>query len=303
MRQQFFFFALHARRAFVGLLCVVTLALLADPAGAQDASQATETAAERIARLRDLAAQRAELGAEPTPLKTQAASDAVPGQAPVSDGALPAVSDGATQGSEAGGEAELPANEQLLLGGQGGEGGGLSLFNREGPESKSYDGGGGGWVLNTLAALGIVIALVFLIRWALRRGGVVSTAAPRSSVVEVLSRTTVAPRSHVVLMRVGQRILIVSDSPAGMRTLSTVQEPDEVAELLGSIDAAAPASMTSSFQGAMSKLTSQWSDTPAGDAQDDDNLPDEGLGIDRTRGALSSLRDRLSVMAKAGGGA
>lgn len=289
----------------MGLVCAVALALLTGPAGAQGASETAESAAERIARMRDLAAGRAEPGAETTPLETQTAPGAAAGQAPADSGRVSASSPGADEGdeAEAEAEAELPENEKLLLGGQGREGGGLSFFNREGAESKTYDSGGSGWVLNTLAALGVVIALVFLIRWALRRGGVVSAAAPRSSVVEVLSRTTVAPRSHIVLMRVGQRILIVSDSPAGMRTLSTVQEPEEVAELLGSIDAAAPTSMTSSFQGAMSKLSSQWSDTPAGDAEGDDSLPDEGLGIDRTRGALSSLRDRLSVMAKAGGGA
>jgi len=64
----------------------------------------------------------------------------------------------------------------------------------------------------------------------------VTSSAPQGGIVEVLSRTTVAPRSHVVLMRVGTRILVVSDSPAGMRTLASVEDAEEVAELLGAID-------------------------------------------------------------------
>lgn len=239
------------------------------------AHASAETDAERIARARDLAEQ------------SQAAS---------ADGLSADEQDDAVSAN--GSAAYLSPNENLPLGGQG-ESGGLSLFGGGG-DSGPVNADGSSWMFNTLAALGIVIGLVFAIRWVLRRGGVVTSAAPRGSVVEVLSRTTVAPRSHVVLMRVGQRILIVNDSPNGMRTLATVDDSQEVAELLGAIDASSPTSLSSGFQGTMSKLTAEWSQR-TGQAEADASSH-EDLDIDRTRGALSSLRSRVALMSKAGGG-
>lgn len=248
------------------------------------------TDAERIAQMRELA----EANQAGQPSDAAQVPAAASGQAVEAEQAK-----GEQEAGQDAGEDEPPAgNEALPLGGQG-DSDGLSFFASS-PEPGSGGADGGNWVLNTLAALGVVIGLVFGLRWLLRRGGVVSTAAPRGSVVEVLSRTTVAPRSHVVLMRVGQRILIVSDSSAGMRTLGQVEEPEEVAELLGSIDSSSPTSMSASFQGAMKKLSGQWSDAEgAGDA---DASFDDGVTMDRTRGAVSSLRSRLSMLSKAGGG-
>jgi len=196
-------------------------------------------------------------------------------------------------------EKPLPPNESLPLGagesdlfgaGSAGQGGTSSL--------------GDGWVLSTLAALGVVLVIVFGIRWLLRRGGVVSTSMPQGSVVEVLSRTTVAPRSHVVLMRVGQRILVVSDSPSGMRTLASVHEAEEVAELLGTIDASRPASMTHSFGSVMKKLSGQW----AGEADELDGGLNSAASasvpatdLDQTHDTVSSLRGRLAALSGAGG--
>ncbi len=193
-------------------------------------------------------------------------------------------------------EEPLPANELLPLG--AGEG---DLFN--GQVDQSSEGSlGDGWLLSTLAALGVVLAIVFGIRWLLKRGGVVSTVTPHGGIVEVLSRTTVAPRSHVILMRVGTRVLVVSDSTAGMRTLASVEDAEEVAELLGAIDSAKPTSMSQSFGSVMKKLSGQWSG-------EDDALADDGLmsanepgsAVDQAAGALSRVRGRLATFSESGG--
>lgn len=269
------------RRAVQGSLFVFALVWCVGGASAQDAAL---TDAQRIAALRDQASQDA-AHAKPTPDATPSAREADPSKTQAAQGE--------TQTET---QAPLPAIERLSLGQGAGD-----LFNG-GVESAGSPGKfGDGWLLSTLAALGIVIALVFALRWVLRRGGIVTSAAPQGSVVEVLSRTTVAPRSHVVLMRIGPRILIVNDSPNGMRTLDTVQDPEEVAELLGAIDAAQPTSITKSFGGVMSKLSNGWS---SADAELDEVEPgeslDDGVTIDQTRGALSSVRGRLAALS--GGG-
>lgn len=101
-------------------------------------------------------------------------------------------------------------------------------------------------LLKTLTALGVVIGLALLARFGYARlGGKVAIAS--SPVVEVLSRTSVAPRSHVMLLRVGGRVLVVSDSSAGMRTLASVEDAQEVADLLGAVSAAKPTSISRGF--------------------------------------------------------
>lgn len=188
----------------------------------------------------------------------------------------------------------LPPNESLPLGT-----GESALFGGVGEPSEAGSLGDG-WLLSTLAALGVVLAIVFGIRWLLKRGGVVSTAVPQGGVVEVLSRTTVAPRSHVVLMRVGTRVLVVSDSPTGMRTLASVHEAEEVAELLGAIDSAKPTSMSQSFGSVMKKLSGQWS---AEDELADAPQPtlDPQVASDEATGSLSRVRGRLAALSDTGG--
>lgn len=179
----------------------------------------------------------------------------------------------------------LPAHEQQPLGGQ--------------PQDRT-DGGlaapTGGWTLSTLAALGIVIALIFGARLAYQRlGGRVATRA--TAAVEVLSRTSVAPKNHVLLLRVGQRVLVVGDSATGLRTLANVDDPEEVAALLQAVTASHDQSFTQTFQG----LTSRFSG-------DDDRrlaLAEEGAdhaehSRDRTRNSLAGLAARLRNLAEPG---
>lgn len=270
------------RRAVMGSLLVFALAFGASSAFADNESP---TELERIARMRDQAGQET--------AATQGAS-ADPGTQADAGGGQPVQAESEAESEEV--ERPLPPNESLPLG--TGEGG---LFDGAGSSQSTTGALGDGWLLSTLAALGVVIALVFGLRWALRRGGIVTTSAPQGSVVEVLSRTTVAPRSHVIVMRIGQRILIVNDSPAGMRTLATVDSPEEVAELLGAIDASRPTSMTKSFSGVMGKLSGHWSTAEAElDAGTAADSMDDGVTIDQARGAVSSVRGRLAALSGRG---
>lgn len=259
------------------LACVVASCIAGDVF-----AQTTAEDAERIARLRDQSAS------EPAKDKLKETESAE--AAPAGDGAeLQASVDADAEVDKYAGNGGLP------LGPSGSSG--LNLTTGGSGTGKLGDG----WLMSTLAALGVVLALVFGIRWLLRRGGVVTSSAPQGSIVEVLSRTTVAPRSHVVLMRIGQRILVVNDSTNGMRTLASIEDPEEVADLLGAIEADRPTSMTKSFSGMMSRLSSNWSDSDAelDDVSREDALED-GVGFDQTRGAVSSVRGRLAALS--GGG-
>ena len=151
----------------------------------------------------------------------------------------------------------------------------------------------GGYVLSTLAALGVVIGLVFAARWAYVRMGGTVVARP-TSVVEVLSRTAVTPKNHVLLLRVGQRVLVVGDSGGGgLRTLADLDDPEEVASVLQSVTAGRETSATRSFNA----LISRFQQDPAGPSRRDLEGGDDGeIHLDRTRDALSGLANRLRTL-------
>ena len=160
----------------------------------------------------------------------------------------------------------------------------------------------GGYVLSTLAALGVVIGLVFAARWAYTRmGGTVVTRS--SAVVEVLSRTSVAPKNHVLLLRVGQRVLVVGDSGGGgLRTLADLDDPEEVASVLQAVTATQQASVTRSFNAMMSRFQG---DTSGNATRHDEGSDHSEVHVDRTRDALSGLASRLRSLggSNPGGGA
>lgn len=278
MQRRLLTVCLHCRRALLGSLVVMGMLVHGTAAWAQDTSTSD---AQRIAAQRDHAA------AQPDVEKVDTQRESTAGTADVSgDVAAPAVT-------------TANANESLPLGV-----GTVDLFQKGSGSSGRAGAAGDGWLLSTLAALGVVLAMVFAIRWVMRRSGVASKASPQGSVVEVLSRSTVAPRSHVLLMRIGSRILVVSDSTAGMRTLASIEDPVEVADLLGAVDASRSASISQTFSSAMKRISGQWSDSFGGSEKSvaaEAEADMEGVTAERTRSAVSSVRGRLAALSGTGG--
>lgn len=153
-------------------------------------------------------------------------------------------------------------------------------------------------VLTVLMALGFVIGLIFLLRAGMRKMLGTSAAVSSSSVVQVLTRVAVAPRNHVVLLRVGGRILVVSDSPSGMRTLSQIDAPEEVADILTAVSSAKSNSVTAGFGQMLTSLGSSYEpQATAAEAGTDENE----FRIDRARDNVSGLLGKLRNLTGKGG--
>jgi len=166
------------------------------------------------------------------------------------------------------------------------------------PSSVLGNAGSGNWFLQTLAALGLVIGLVLFGRWAwMKLSGQVSATGNGPRAVEVLSRTAVAPKNHVLLLRVGQRVLVVGDSAQGLRTLTEVNDPDEVADLLTSVTAQKENSATSSFQQMLGQVSGNFDEQALAADHGRDNSEHH---FDRSRAAVSSLVSRVRSMANRG---
>lgn len=162
----------------------------------------------------------------------------------------------------------------------------------------SYEGGDS-WVLTTLGSLGVVLGLILLLKWGWSRVGGMPTASA-SPVVEVLSRTPVAPRNHVLLLRVGGRILVVGDSPAGMQPLSEVDDPDEIANLLTAVTAARDNSISKNFASLLNRFHGDYENSPRNVTEE--GADDNEFVYDRTRDNVSGLLSRIRNMSSKGGG-
>jgi flagellar biogenesis protein FliO len=150
------------------------------------------------------------------------------------------------------------------------------------------------WILSTLGALAIVIILVFMMRALLCRLTGRPLAAGHSPVVEVLSRTSVAPRSHVLLVRLGQRILVLGDGAGGLRTLAQLEDPDEVAEMLRAVTSSRANSVTQGFAHLMSRFSGDY-DRHRQSVEGGDHAE---IHVDQARDQVSGLLSRVRAMAR-----
>lgn len=97
-----------------------------------------------------------------------------------------------------------------------------------------------GQVVPTALALGAVIAVIFIARALVKRFGDRLGGGKRpSGVVEVLARYPFARGHHIVLIKVGRRILVTHQSAQGITTLSEFTSHAEVADLIARCEAGA----------------------------------------------------------------
>jgi flagellar biogenesis protein FliO len=83
------------------------------------------------------------------------------------------------------------------------------------------------WLMQTLGALALVVALIVGVRLVLARVAG-PTAAAGERLVELVARSSIAPRTQVLFLRVHQRIIIAAQTPQGMHTLAVLDRPDDV---------------------------------------------------------------------------
>lgn len=100
-----------------------------------------------------------------------------------------------------------------------------------GPALPPAAGSGGGWELLRLAvSLAVVVGLALAARWWIRRSGV--AARLHAGPFDIVARQSVGRGEHVLVARFGPRLLCIHQGRGGMRTLSELSAPAEVASAL-----------------------------------------------------------------------
>lgn len=88
--------------------------------------------------------------------------------------------------------------------------------------------------LGILAALAFVLGLIALAVWGLRRWGAGALRQGARLPVEVVQRLPLGPKAGLAVVRVGEKVLVVSHGEGGVHTLCDVDEADRLRVLGGS---------------------------------------------------------------------
>ncbi|MCH9032956.1 MAG: flagellar biosynthetic protein FliO [Planctomycetes bacterium] len=87
------------------------------------------------------------------------------------------------------------------------------------------------WYRSGLVALMIVLGIVWLAYWAVRRW-MPTVRAGESDVLRIVARTTLAPKQHLALIRVGRQFVLIGVSPDRVDRLCVIDDAADVSELV-----------------------------------------------------------------------
>jgi flagellar biogenesis protein FliO len=109
-----------------------------------------------------------------------------------------------------------------------------------------------GDALQVFSALAVVLGIMLSLRSVLRRsaGGLARAGRP-SGVLEILARYPIGRGQQLMVLKLARRILLIHQNGSAMTTLSEVSDPDEVASLLGRIEAGSTTPREASHFGAL----------------------------------------------------
>jgi flagellar biogenesis protein FliO len=109
-------------------------------------------------------------------------------------------------------------------------------------------------MVTVIGSLGVVLGLFMLVAWLMRRSAPQAQARLPNEAFEVLGRAPLLGRQNVHLLRCGNKLLLVSITPAGTETLTEIIDPQEVDRLAGLCRQSGPQSSTAAFQQVFEQL-------------------------------------------------
>jgi len=155
-------------------------------------------------------------------------------------------------------------------------------------------------------ALVAVIVLIFLLRWFGKIFFPAATGKAQSRVVEVVSRSPLAPKQQVMLLRVGKRLLVVGDSSGQLSTLCEISDPDEVASMVGQLREEKVSTGAAAFGSFFGRFSRKFEPSEA-EMREPPELTDRQMLIDDTdevrepaaaHAEIDGLRDRVRRLAE-----
>lgn len=152
------------------------------------------------------------------------------------------------------------------------------------------DTSSGSWFIQTIFALAVVLALIYLLRSFMMKLSGTTAAGVNAALIEVLARTNIGPKTHVLFLKVNQKVIIAGQTPAGLNPLATLEDPEEVAWILGQVESTKANSISQGFKKLMQGFDKEYQPDVVTDETGNDT--DEHL-VDRSHEEVSGLLARL----------
>ena len=156
----------------------------------------------------------------------------------------------------------------------------------------------GPWYGSGLVPLGVVLAVVGAVYWAVRRW-MPSARSTGSDVLRVVARTGVGPKQSLVLIQLARRFVLVGASADRIETLCTVTDPEEVADLVVRTQASGGSRDADRFTQMLFKETDDYRESEAVAApveEDTGDWPATTARASRASKQLSSLLGKLKEL-------
>jgi flagellar biogenesis protein FliO len=112
--------------------------------------------------------------------------------------------------------------------------------------------------LGTVAgSLGIVLGLFFVLVWCSRRFSPAGQTQLPKEAVEILGRASFSSKQQLQLLRVGNKLLLVAHSPAGIETLTEITAAAEVEHLTALCRRGQSGSSSAAFRQVLDQLAAE----------------------------------------------
>lgn len=112
-----------------------------------------------------------------------------------------------------------------------------------------------------LAVLALIAGIVFF----LKKYMPVRRMLAGSQVLQIVARTHVSAKQQLMLVKLGRKMVLIGVSPERIQTVATVDDPDQVALLMGDIASQSPRSMSRAFVESMEDESEAYIELPVSD--------------------------------------
>lgn len=140
-------------------------------------------------------------------------------------------------------------------------------------------------LIRDLWPLLVVLVLVAAIALFLKKFIPARRLMSGSQVLRIVARTHVTPKQQLMLVKLGRRMVLLGVSPERINTLSTVDDPDQVASLLGEAASSQDHSSSQAFAESMREEAGAYAD------------PSDEDATSATRGQVRGLLEKVRSLA------
>jgi len=99
----------------------------------------------------------------------------------------------------------------------------------------------------TLVSLVIVLALIVGVTYLFKRFSLNANRNSMPAGVEILARSSMNPKQSLCLVQLGNRLVLLGQSPNHISSLQTIDDPDEIAQIMGQLEQKKTLSISNTF--------------------------------------------------------